>query len=113
MRRLCVFVGGCTLEAVETLCTSLGDGDGSVLDGVTSLIDKSLLRQTEQTEEEPRLMMLETIREYGLEVLESNRGARSHPACSYWLLPAPCGRSEQRGQGPQQTTMVTTARAGA
>src|SRR5205807_5838116 len=67
--RLSVFVGGCTLEAVEGLYTALGDLPAYVLDGVASLIDKSLLRQTEQEGEEPRLLMLETIREYGLEVL--------------------------------------------
>ncbi len=68
-RRLSAFVGGCTLEAVEAICATLGDAPAQVVDGVASLIDKSLLRQTEQEEEEPRLVMLETIREYGLEAL--------------------------------------------
>ena len=68
-RRLSVFVGGCTLAAIEALYTALGDVPTSVLDGVASLIDKSLLYQTEYEGEEPRLMMLETIREYGLEAL--------------------------------------------
>jgi predicted ATPase/class 3 adenylate cyclase/DNA-binding CsgD family transcriptional regulator len=70
-RRLSVFVGGCTLEAIEAVCETLdgGDGAGQVLDRVASLIDKSLLQQTEQESNEPRLVMLETIREYGLEVL--------------------------------------------
>src|SRR5207244_5587420 len=60
-RRLSVFVGGCTLQAVEALCTSLEDGRGAewVLDGVASLLDKSLLQQTTQEGEEPRFMMLE------------------------------------------------------
>jgi non-specific serine/threonine protein kinase len=40
-----------------------------VLDGLTSLVDKSLLRQIEQPDGEPRFMMLETIREFGLECL--------------------------------------------
>src|SRR5229473_3294406 len=66
-RRLSVFVGGCTLEAVEGLYTALGERPAYVLDGVASLIDKSLLRQTEQEGKEPRLPMLHTIREYGLE----------------------------------------------
>ena len=67
-RQLCIFVGGCTLQAAEAVCVTPGDGDTtrSVLDGVSSLIDKSLLRQSEQEGEEPRLVMLETIREYGL-----------------------------------------------
>ena len=43
-----------------------------VLDGVASLIDKSLLQQTEQEGDEPRLLMLETIHEYGLECLSAS-----------------------------------------
>ncbi len=70
-RQLSVFVGGCTLEAAEAVCAVLSDGDGgrSVLDGVASLIDKNLLQPTAQKEGELRLVMLETIREYGLERL--------------------------------------------
>src|SRR6266566_3530983 len=70
-RRLSVFVGGCTLEAVEAVCADASDGGeaGQVLESVASLLDKSLLQQTEQEGEQPRLLMLETIREYGLEVL--------------------------------------------
>ena len=73
-RRLSIFVGGCTLQAVEALCTSLEEGRGAewTLDGVASLLDKSLLQQTAQEGEEPRLLMLETIREYGLECLTSS-----------------------------------------
>jgi predicted ATPase/DNA-binding SARP family transcriptional activator len=67
-RRLSAFVGGCTLPAVEAV---LGPADGGteVLDGVASLVDKNLLRRTEQADEEIRLAMLETIREYALERL--------------------------------------------
>jgi predicted ATPase/DNA-binding CsgD family transcriptional regulator len=71
-RRLSVFVGGCTLQAVEAICSTFADGGRPVLDGVASLIDKSLLQQTEQEGAEPRLVMLETIREYGLECLASS-----------------------------------------
>ena len=68
-RRLSVFVGGCTLEAGEAVCATLGDGAGQVVEGVASLIDKSLLQQTEHEGNESRLVMLETIREYGWECL--------------------------------------------
>jgi predicted ATPase/class 3 adenylate cyclase len=74
-RRLSVFVGGCTLQAAEVVCAGSDDGVGQVLDGIASLIDKSLLQRIEQTgegNEEPRLLMLETIREYGLEALTAN-----------------------------------------
>src|SRR6266566_2688221 len=71
-RRLSVFAGGCTLQAIEAMCSTLGDQVEPVLDAVASLIDKSLLQQTEQEGEEPRLLLLETIREYGLEVLAAS-----------------------------------------
>ncbi len=71
-RLLSVFVGGCTLEAAEAVYSALGGECAQVLDGVTSLLDKHLLHQTGQDNGEPddrRLLMLETIREYGLEAL--------------------------------------------
>jgi predicted ATPase/DNA-binding CsgD family transcriptional regulator len=68
-RQLSVFVGGCTLEGVEAVCAMLGEEEELVLDGVASLADKSLLLQREREKGEFRLMMLETIREYALEVL--------------------------------------------
>ncbi len=101
-RRLSIFVGGCTLEAAEAVCAPPGDGDAtrSVLDGVASLVDKSLLQQSEQEGEEPRLLMLETIREYGLEALAASgelEGARrSHAA--YYLALAEEGKPEPWGK---------------
>ena len=71
-RRLAVFIGGCTLEAAEAVCSEGGAGARSLLDGVASLMDKSLLRQTEQEGAEPRLVMLETIREYAWECLSAS-----------------------------------------
>ena len=79
-RLLSIFVGGCSLQAVEAVaqmvgCVTLADtGDNlqtlNVLDSVMSLLDKSLLQQTEVEADEARLLMLETIREYGLACLQ-------------------------------------------
>ena len=70
--RLCsVFVGGCTLEALEALSVALGGESVHVLDGVTSLLDKHLLQRSDQDTSSSRLLMLETLREYGLEALEA------------------------------------------
>jgi predicted ATPase/serine/threonine protein kinase/DNA-binding CsgD family transcriptional regulator len=87
-RRLAVFSGGISLEAAEAVCITETDDPtgqvGSVLDGITSLIDKSLLHQTEQEGEEARLVMLETVREYALEALATSGEAegiqRAHAA---------------------------------
>jgi predicted ATPase/class 3 adenylate cyclase len=59
--RLAVFVGGFTLEAAEQVC----EAD---LDTLTSLIEKSLVRQGDD-----RFRMLETIREFALERLDESR----------------------------------------
>ena len=49
-RWLSVCVRGCTLEAAEAICSWPGDEVGHVLDGVASLVDKSLLQRVEHTE---------------------------------------------------------------
>ncbi len=73
-RRLPVFSGGRTLEAIETVCNPEGDLD--VLEGVSSLVDKSLLRQEEDAAGEPRFTMLETIHEFAREKLEESGEAQ-------------------------------------
>jgi predicted ATPase/serine/threonine protein kinase len=63
-RRLAVFVSGCTLESVEAGCNPKNDLQADLLDAIASLVDKSLLQQSEQDDGEARFRMLETIREY-------------------------------------------------
>jgi predicted ATPase len=64
--RLSVFVGGFTLEAAEAVCNAENKFD--ILEGLTALVDNSLLRQ-EEVNGEPRFGMLETIRAYAVERL--------------------------------------------
>jgi predicted ATPase/class 3 adenylate cyclase len=71
-RRLAIFVDGCTLEGVESVCNAEGDLEIDLLDAMSSLINKSLLRQVEDAAREPRFTMLETIREYALERLDES-----------------------------------------
>ncbi len=70
--RLAIFVGGCTVDAAETICAEPGDGPITVLDGLQYLVDNSLLRQTEGDNDNPRFVMLETIREYAVERLRAS-----------------------------------------
>jgi predicted ATPase/DNA-binding CsgD family transcriptional regulator/transcriptional regulator with XRE-family HTH domain len=71
-RILSIFVSGCTLEAIEVICNSLDSTTKNILGTTISLIDKNLLQQIEQVKGVPRLMMMATIREYGLECLASH-----------------------------------------
>jgi predicted ATPase/class 3 adenylate cyclase len=70
--RLAVFSGGRTLEAIETICDARGDLPVDALEGVSSLLDRSLLRQEEGPEGEPRFVMLETIHEFARERLQES-----------------------------------------
>jgi predicted ATPase/serine/threonine protein kinase len=71
-RRLSVFVGGCNLEGVEAVCDAKADLDLDLLDGMASMVDKSLVQQVESAKGESRFVMLDTIREYALEKLEAS-----------------------------------------
>jgi predicted ATPase/transcriptional regulator with XRE-family HTH domain len=71
-RQLSIFVGGCTLQAVEVVCDVPDNEDETVADRMTALLDQSLLQVVRREEEEPRFVMLEMIREYGQECLEGS-----------------------------------------
>jgi predicted ATPase/class 3 adenylate cyclase len=68
--RLSVFTGGWTFESAEAVCDPEELGVDA-LDGLTSLVDKSLIRRVEAPGRPARFSMLETIREFGLEQLEA------------------------------------------
>jgi tetratricopeptide (TPR) repeat protein len=112
-RRLSIFVGGCTLEAAEAVCAALGEGDASisVFDGVVSLVDKSFLRQSDPEGQEPRLFMLETIREYGWECLNGSGelDETGHTHAVYYLQLAELAEPYLRSA--QQTEWLTRLEA--
>jgi non-specific serine/threonine protein kinase len=94
-RRLSIFVGGCTLGAAEAVCagpeSQAGDGESAtgaaILDRLGSLVDKSLLRLEQAVHAEPRFLMLETIREFAHQQLqtlgEADEAAQRH--ADYYL----------------------------
>jgi len=95
-RRLSVFTGGCTLESVEAVCDTKGDLGLDVLDGMASMVDKSLAQQVEHADAETRFLMLSTIREYALERLaesgDESATRRAHAA--YYLVLAEEGAED-------------------
>ena len=68
--RLSVFTGGWTLASAEAVCDP-GELGLDVLEGLTSLVDQSLVRRTESGVGESRFAMLETIREFAQEQLRA------------------------------------------
>ncbi len=101
--RMSVFAGGCTLEAAEQICES-------DLDTLQSLLDKSLIRRRD-VESDPRIWMLETIREFAAEQLaasgQAERIARRHLA--YYLAFAE-GVDERRKVGDYELGRIEQER---
>src|SRR5215210_1326398 len=97
--RLAVFSGGRTLEAIEAICDADGDLPMDAFEGVSSLLDKSLLRQEEGPGGEPRFVMLETVHEFAREKLgksaEAEEIKRTH--AQYFLTLAEEAPPELRG----------------
>jgi predicted ATPase/DNA-binding XRE family transcriptional regulator len=84
-RRLAVFAGGFTIDAAEAVAGPEGNLD--VYAGLASLVDKSLVRQAEGAESDPRFRMLETMREYGQERLElSGEAEETRRRLADWCL---------------------------
>jgi non-specific serine/threonine protein kinase len=107
-RRLAIFVGGCTVDAAEAAATAdVGTPRwalelDAVLDGVESLISRSLLRRMAGSGQTPRVTMLETVREYGLEQLQA---AGELQALRRWhggYFLALAEEAELRLRGPEQ-----------
>jgi predicted ATPase len=73
LARLAVFSGGSALQAAESVC----GGDIDVLERLLSLVDKSLVRLSDDGSGESRFSMLETVREYALEKLEASSEAKA------------------------------------
>jgi predicted ATPase/class 3 adenylate cyclase len=70
--RLAAFLGGRSLDAVEAVCSTDADGRADLLDAVATLVDNNLLKRADETEAEPRFLMLETLHEYATERLEES-----------------------------------------
>lgn len=69
LRRLAVFSGGASLEAAERICADDTVEQWEILELLTALTEKSLLRATDDSE--PRYRMLATIEQYARERLEA------------------------------------------
>jgi predicted ATPase len=71
-RRLASFVGGCSLEAAQAIAGADLSSSDEFLECVAVLVDHSLVNVREDARGEPRISLLEVIREYGLERLANS-----------------------------------------
>jgi predicted ATPase/class 3 adenylate cyclase/DNA-binding CsgD family transcriptional regulator len=100
--QLAVFTSGCTLVAAESVISLPDVPHAGILDELEALLEQHLLQLVELPGEEPRLTMLETIREYALDRLQasSQMPALSRRHAEYYL-----GLAEQAAtklQGAEQ-----------
>ena len=115
-RQLAVFVGGCTLEGAEALVSAaMRDADGTArtpdaspdaLPLVSALVEQNLVRREQTNYGEPRLRMLETVREFAYGQLvalgELPRAEREHAAYLVTLAE----RAEPALAGPEQANWL-------
>ena len=102
-RRLAVFQGGATLDAIEAVC----GGPAEVLAGVDALLRHSLVQQQTGGADAPRIAMLATIHEYARERLTESG---EEPAVRHRHLHFFQDLAEQAApglQGPEQAAWVT------
>src|SRR5205823_1708506 len=110
--RLSVFAGGCTVEAAESVCG--GDPlNADVLDGVDTLLDASLLQREGRVEQggDTRLRMLETIREFALEMFaRDDRAEAVRDRHREWFLDL-ARRAAPKLTGAEQDSWLATLSA--
>ena len=72
LRRLSVFAGSAPLDALEDVCQAAGPLPAGVLRGLARLVDHGLVRRVADDQVEPRVTVLETVRELGSELLDES-----------------------------------------
>jgi len=102
---LSAFAGSWTLEAAEAICADQGGLD--VVEGLAVLVDKSLVRQEDMPDGEPRFSMLEMIREYAQEqpgALGEQTRTVQHRHAEYYLAMAQM--ADANHWGPEQAVSM-------
>jgi predicted ATPase/DNA-binding XRE family transcriptional regulator len=105
-RRLAVFAGGWTVEAAEAICVESATQAPSILDGLTTLVNSSLVVQQETADSEPSFRLLELIREYAWEQLVAHgelptlRSRHAHYYCALAEI------AEPELKGKEQTPWI-------
>lgn len=98
-RALAVFNGGATLEAIEHVIR----GESDAIDALTTLVNHSLIRQQELPDGHFRFAMLQTVRDYGLGLLEGDPGREAllSAHANYYLTLLRRGRESKLDRQPE------------
>ncbi len=108
---LTIFSGGISLDAATSVGNQLDDIAASesaartttdVLAVLASLCHRSLLRQEEQADGEPRFLMLEVVRQFGLERLQKIKQESAAQRAHYAYFVALAERAAPQLRGPTQ-----------
>jgi predicted ATPase len=103
--RLGVFAGGSTLEAAEEICSSDQNRGTDMINNLQSLVDKSLIRRTEENGES-RFSMLYTIQEFALERLEESQESQKIGRLHGEYFANLARKAEPELRGPEQAVWL-------
>jgi excisionase family DNA binding protein len=110
-RRLAVFAGGFSLEAAEAVIRRGNADEPDVLNGITALVDHSLVRSEGGTEEVARFGMMETVREYALSRLaeqgEESNARTAHAVYFLELAESMAASYEEPDATPDESRLRT------
>jgi predicted ATPase/transcriptional regulator with XRE-family HTH domain len=106
-RRLGVFAGGCVVETANIVCNPSIELGINVLDGLTALVDQSLLYVEAESDGEPRFRMLESIREYAWEQLVGSPELRLIQQRHAQVFLGLAEAAEEHLRGPDQAAWQT------
>ncbi|WP_326544733.1 adenylate/guanylate cyclase domain-containing protein [Mycolicibacterium sp. ND9-15] len=99
--RMAVFSGGCTLEAVEEVCSGDPVQQEDVMDMVAGLVARSLVI-AEDADQGTRYRLLETIRQYGEEKIAESGETAALTIRHAEFYAALSARATQNSYGPEQ-----------
>ncbi len=105
-RRLNVFVGGRTLEALEAVCAGEGVEEYDILDLLQQLVDKSLAMVERDAEGSPRYTITESVWHYGREKLEASGEANTIRDRHFDYFLQLAEEAAPHLEGPQQKTWL-------
>ena len=106
LRRLSVFASGWALEAAERVCTEDALDETEALDLLTGLVDRSLAVYDESAPSDGRYRLLQTVRQYAAQELESSAESETFRSRHVDFYTAMAEEGEMKLRGPDQSAWL-------